>query len=61
MEAAESPSARAVVAWDHFRARVAALPEDKKKSAFEAAAVALSRISPDRRSARHRTTKKPTE
>jgi len=59
-EAAESPSAKASVAWDHFRARVAAMPEDKRAAAWEGAVIALARISPDRGQPKHRNPPTPT-
>lgn len=48
MQAAETPAARGAVAWDHLRARIAALPPNKRITAWEAVIAALSRISPDR-------------
>lgn len=60
MQAAASPAERAAVAWDHFRARVATLPEEKRARELENAVIALSRICPDRGSVRHRISTTPT-
>lgn len=55
MEAAETPAAKAVVAWDHLRARIAVLPPDKRVAAWQSVVAALARINPDRGEPRHRT------
>lgn len=47
MENAASPAARAVVAWDHLRARITALPESERDGAWTQVVEALTRICPD--------------
>jgi hypothetical protein len=60
MEAAETPTAKAAVAWDHLRARIAALPEEKRNRIWDAVIVALARISPDRGHPRNHKSTTPT-